>query len=600
MPLVPREEDGKRDVLELEDVCELHPTVSWITCPRHIHLVGSGKLFEVKIDTSGLSVGSVHCGEIIACSTGGCSHSRYQRSLFKVPVTVIIPDEIVYPYTVSFEEEISGSLVCRRFFSVPEGISHARLRITCDTVDKSRLVYVDALQCVPDLRRKDSELSKRHWFSSKPSMFEELFTVHENYTLELCIAQHWGHVGGTKLHVTMELFGFGVTGLSSSIPLSFLQATRIDGCVVRGSEKKLSVTAKLDTLSQLVMPTKHEIKLVRAGRDSFPGGKRPSTLMLHYDFHLREKKPTDLTMWIPVAEDMLYESCVEGPLISICDHNKKTLSQHDCYRKKTTLTPGKYHIIAQFRHDDRSVLKEMSELVLSVSQTISDIPVPLCTSRSDVLCRKTSKVHLCLERSYPFFFYACAPFDMTKQRETLSQLTAPWTLGGVLKLGDFVIAPLSLAGHKSFVGTGSRKPKRDQNTPAMSLPIPHETMEKLSFDGFNAFLRKDIDRLDGDFSLKSELARLSVESKQPAETSISLLDEAIATVNLMELLTTCSLRVDDTDQEEEEETKKKSEAEKLKVQYIKLLSMKVCANHTISTFFGLIFWAHFSFVCLSM
>ena len=76
--------------LAVEDKLVLEPLAGWVTCPSSLLLHHSGRGFEVRVDPSGLPPG-LHFTEVC----GYDSAARWRGALFRVPITVIRPIQVV-------------------------------------------------------------------------------------------------------------------------------------------------------------------------------------------------------------------------------------------------------------------------------------------------------------------------------------------------------------------------------------------------------------------------------------------------------------------------------------------------------------------------
>uniref|UniRef100_T1IXT2 Tripeptidyl-peptidase 2 n=1 Tax=Strigamia maritima TaxID=126957 RepID=T1IXT2_STRMM len=348
-------------------ICE----AAWVSCPDHLNLMYTSRVFVVKVDPRGLPEG-VHFTSIRAYDVNCLG----KGPLFSVPITFIQPHLVnLIPriadnlnYEMTFKDCcFRPGQIQREFFLVPNGATWAVVKLqSCDPEKNGRFV-VHAIQLRKQRSCKTLECYK---IISLADLAEttQAFSVKEGGILEVVVAKWWASIGDLCINWKVTFFGLkpdqqeivmhpgeGIFRVNVTSPLK---------------HEDVSPNVTLKNLVQVLRPT--ESKIVALGsRDLLPEGRQIYEIQLIYNFHI--SKATEVYPSCPLLSDLLYESEYESQLWMLFDCNKQLLLTGDAYPSKysTKLEKGDYIIRMHVRHDKRDLLEKLADVVVLVQQRLT-------------------------------------------------------------------------------------------------------------------------------------------------------------------------------------------------------------------------------------
>ena len=407
---------------QLQARLRLQSPQDWVEHGQFAVMTSAGIQFAVRIDPTKLAPG-VHFSEITASEVQ--AHS--DGPLFRIPITVIRPESPGNgQLPVSGTHDCQPGSVHRRFIAVPQGATHAELKLKQLSGTGAQQFIAHALQVNRDRAFRHSELRK--YVTLKPDEESRLlFPVTEGRTLEFCLAQDWSSLGTSRLEYDLVF-----RGVSLSSPLVFgtgqsSASVRITSNLQR---EKLSIKATLDRSRQTLLPKSAKIRLLSEDRDSLLDGRIASQLTLTYEFS--QTKTGSVTPRFDFDAGLLYESRFGGHLWTIRNEHRQIRAHGDIFPKSVSLTEGQYEIEVVFRHVDVQALNDLKSARVMLDRPL---PSPLSLkgyrSRAD-LQNKTAVISQQvweIGQSRVLHFAAPDRSKLEAAGTTADQLTGRLTLG---------------------------------------------------------------------------------------------------------------------------------------------------------------------------
>lgn len=343
-------------------------TESWIKTPDYLFLGGNGRTFEVRVDAQQLTPG------LHSAFVSGYDSDTPGRKLFDIPVTVAKPIIPEGP-TINFAPlQLSKGKVDRRFIAVPEGATHAELRLRStdhQVPGTSVRCWVHAVQLEPQQRLSDVEHAYVTALNEGEPISKKM-AVRGGMTMELCLAQFFTNVSGFTLHVDVEFHGVTVshrvTGRDELTIVGGEGIAKLE-CLSSLRIETLKPSVTFDQRRSFVRPNNSLLRPLPTARDVLPNGRQLNELILNYSIELKEEKNT-ITLTTPLSNH-LYDSAVPM-LYQVFDIQKKRRYFGDVYAQAIdVLEKGSYTVQVQLLNDSVSVLDKLKNLTLRVDQKLS-------------------------------------------------------------------------------------------------------------------------------------------------------------------------------------------------------------------------------------
>ena len=368
-----RKDADNRDKIDFELRVTLESTAKWVECADHMMLMSGGRRLSIKVDPTRLPPG-VHYAEIC----GYDSTSPERGPLFRLPITVVRPqpledmaaqgrghatvEDYAWQETLSFQPEH----IERRFLAVPPGATWADVHVRRLDEGEPRTIALHALQLVPGYRFDGYELKDYLRLDGKAEESRSLQVV-GGRTLEVCLVQPWSSLGECELDVRVTFHGIvpdrdeiGLEGGEIATRISVETPLR---------PEHISPKASLDTLRQLVRPSKSEIRPLDGERDRLPEDRQIYELVLTYDF----KMPADgsVTPRVAMTNILEYQESWQSSLYMIFDSAKRVVTRWGLVPRQATLSKGDYVLRFHLRHDDLEQLKKLEDMVLMLDHKLA-------------------------------------------------------------------------------------------------------------------------------------------------------------------------------------------------------------------------------------
>lgn len=185
--------------LKLALVCD----AGYVSHPQHLDLSNMARVFSVKVDTQDLEHG-FHATCIAAFDIADVA----KGPVFKIPVTVIIPEELAAPrYNVSFSGvSFKPNTIKRHFYLVPQFATWAVIRMRmCEPNSVGRFV-IHCMEIVPRQSCKSVDFNK-HLTVSSNSETSVCFQIRPGLVLEVVVAKYWADLNGGSLDYSISFYG---------------------------------------------------------------------------------------------------------------------------------------------------------------------------------------------------------------------------------------------------------------------------------------------------------------------------------------------------------------------------------------------------------
>jgi tripeptidyl-peptidase-2 len=353
--------------LSFEMRIALRATQPWVEVGEHLVLTHGGKTFEVQVDPTELPEGA-HFAEI----QGFDAHYPARGPLFRVPITVILPDKVEDQGGLEFADIVPfrpGS-VARQFLAVPRGATWMDVSLICRAKSPRRFM-LHTVQCRDGMSFRETE--QKEMLSLEPEKeIVRSAAVTGGRTLELCLAQFWSSLGESVIDYRVKFRGLApdrheVT-LTPDEPLARVEVTALTG------EETFSPSARLDTLRRVVPPAEAVIRPMSEERDRLPDGRVEHELVLTYRFEKSE--PGGVTPRFPLNDQLLYDSDFGTQLWLLFDSGKRRVATGDVFPKPVQVAKGPHVLKFQLRHSEVERLERLKEMPLLLEQPLAS-PITL-------------------------------------------------------------------------------------------------------------------------------------------------------------------------------------------------------------------------------
>ncbi len=355
-----RDDQPKRGQVKFEYPITLEANVDWVDASDTMLLTAAGERFELQVDPRRLRPG-VHTAEVRGYHAG---HEN-RGPLFRVPVTVIKP-HILKKGEVEASVSLGPGQLDRQFVSVPDGATWADIELELTEADAARVIGVHTVQTLPGHSFEEGELNKRV-FMEQGSQTIISVPVVAGRTLEVCLSQYWSSLGKSRVTMSIEFRGLTpdddeLTLPSDGSPLEVVVSSDVlrERCDPKGA---------FNTLRRLLRPKSVTETPLLSDRDRQLDDGPTNQLVLTYEFSLAST--SDVTIELPILEELLYDSPVEGNEWQVFDANKQLIATGDMYPAAHSLDKGDYTVRLELRDADTDVLDKFKAAVLAVDRKMS-------------------------------------------------------------------------------------------------------------------------------------------------------------------------------------------------------------------------------------
>lgn len=174
---------------------------SYVEHPAFLDLSNMTRVFGIKIDVSGLEGLNTTFIEAydVSCSAKG--------PVFKVPVTIIIPQDVPLSNTIVVPSaQFEANTISRTFVTVPELATYAVIKMRSLEKESIGKFVVHTMQLLPKQYCKAMEINK-HVTVNYNAESSLAFPVQGNKTLEVVIAKYWANIGSIEVQYSINFFG---------------------------------------------------------------------------------------------------------------------------------------------------------------------------------------------------------------------------------------------------------------------------------------------------------------------------------------------------------------------------------------------------------
>ena len=378
------ESAAAEEKINLDLELSLETTASWVDCPRSFNLYNQSRGIKVKVSPDKARPGA-NFAEVLAYTP-----EKGLGPLFRIPVTLINPSEPdpfkqEYCKTVEFKSEAK---VHRHFFHIPDGITWATLELLPLEIEdrETSFVYVHALQLLPGQSFSTNNFRRAQTLRLHTTTSLYL-TVVPNNTLELDLARWWTESGRMSLQFKIQFLGGSITTLPSNsyaelwhdgiTPLKLILYNHL-------TQVPISPELKLSSVRTTYAPTDHRI-VTLPDHFNIAGEVSHYELVLTYSITVNAKGP--VTVSCPLTDALLYENPYGGQMWFVYDVNKQLLGVGDAFssdgRYKVSLSKSTYTVQLLIMNDNRAQLEKLINTVITCSEKITDIPIPIYDNYED-------------------------------------------------------------------------------------------------------------------------------------------------------------------------------------------------------------------------
>jgi len=356
----------KREALgDLDLRIQLKTTASWVTCGSQLQMPASGGNFSVRVDPAKLKPGA-HFAWVLGFDSQLADDKDADRGpLFRVPVTVIIP-ETKKEHTT----ELGPGESKRLFFVPPVGAAWIDVQLTlAETGERTRY----SLHLTQAGGESFETRRHNHRLTLEPNVSDSVRTaIDPNRLVEVTLTHHWMQL--LRQNVKCEVRFGGVTSNSTMLTLLPDAPTAFEAMAT--STVAVSPRARLLTKRTILAPSKSERQPLTSLRDTAPPSseipKAKTRLVLHYAFKLTNN--TRAKLRFPISDPLLYSSAWTGHVVTLRNVHGEVIFVDDIDPDWHTLKRGDYTATVEVRHAENQVLQRLSKATLHLEQTL---PTPI-------------------------------------------------------------------------------------------------------------------------------------------------------------------------------------------------------------------------------
>lgn len=359
-PIFPEDADNATRV-DFELRLALSSTADWAEVGSTVLLTHGGQTLRVTVNPTELSPG-VHTAWVM----GHDAENVDRGPLVRLPITVVIPDEMPQANQIKKSIQLSPGEFHRTFVQVPAGAQWADLKLHRKSGEVPGLFVVHTVQILDDRNYRDSEFQQ--YLNLEPGEKSlQSFAVTGGRVMELCVCQYWSTTGDNE--VDFELTFRGITPSNRTVTL--IEGTpglRLDLTNHLG-DLPLSPIAQLTTHRQHVAPSSSAIKALASDRDRLPDGRVIHRLELTYE--LEQKRAGNVTLHFPGTEDWLYDSPFGGHVWTVHDQHGRLVYTDDIWTSPVQLKPGQHTVRLILRHEEADELKKYEKMPMAVDRPLA-------------------------------------------------------------------------------------------------------------------------------------------------------------------------------------------------------------------------------------
>nr|CDJ92294.1 Peptidase S8 S53 domain containing protein [Haemonchus contortus] len=334
--------------------------------PRTLFLNAGESSFAVKVDPTFLSSGECCYTEIVGVSGDHLDLGP----LFRVPITVISPEEVSIDDDHTYEREFEAlpGEANRFFIAVPSCANVCEIFL--ENVTRSSLKERFILHCLQIIDEKCFRNSETYK-NLGPDSYEwrHFVSVVENRTLEICLVRSWtrGPEG-----ITVRLFT-RFHGVKRDPNINLVHGSpytpiRIEAAPFR--PVNIRPTIGFTTLHVPFKPM--SVKVEPLGpRDLLVRGKQIHRILLTYKLHV--SKCCEIRLDLPSVTSYLYESPYDSVLVQLFSSTKEFIGASSSYPERYSFKVEKGEYVAQVevRHPEPSQLELLADTPLHVRVLIT-------------------------------------------------------------------------------------------------------------------------------------------------------------------------------------------------------------------------------------
>ena len=383
------ESAGVEEKIGLDLELTLLSTREWATCPLSFNLYNQARSFVIRVTPDKAPTGASFA-EVLAFTA-----DKELGPVFRIPVTLIKPTHphpppLEFSKTLEFRRE---ERVHRHFFHVPEGVTWCCLELLPVQIEdrESAYVYLHALQLLPEQGFSCNQ--SRRALSLKLHTSTSLhLPVLPHSTMELDLARWWAEPGGMTLQVKLRMLGGAISALPAEknaclwhdgvTPLKMMLYNHL-------TSVQISPELKLSSVLTSYAPAEYRIRPLEE-HYNIQGELKHFELRLSYSVKVHVKG--DVTVHCPLLDGLLYESPFGGQMWFLYNKHKQFLGVGDAFsadgRYKASLSKGTYTVNLHIMNDCREQLEKLTKLVITCSEKISDISIPIFDNYESALLQE--------------------------------------------------------------------------------------------------------------------------------------------------------------------------------------------------------------------
>uniref|UniRef100_A0AC34GTR3 Tripeptidyl-peptidase 2 n=1 Tax=Panagrolaimus sp. ES5 TaxID=591445 RepID=A0AC34GTR3_9BILA len=329
----------------------------FVQLPKFTRLPSAG--FPIQIDPTQFEPGTVNYAEII----GTNPQIPSLGPLFRLPISVIIPEEVTAQNNFTFKKKLKlkSAISKRIFIKSPPGSTYATVIVKSKEPNK---VVKFILQHVYQSCNNISSTkfcgslvakSKQHFYFSTPP----------NKSMEFCFTQYWEQLNSSNVKVKIEFTGFslGNSFLSSANPtnaISFINNLR-----------RTYIAPSLEFTEFHQSLNASEVAIIEPidEREDISEKCQRYRLLLTYELYVAKSAYYFFDL------EGNYHKFIDCSIIQVFTESKKYVATMCCDSVKLEI--GDYIIQAQIRHSDSKILEKLQNSPLIAKRSLEKITVNL-------------------------------------------------------------------------------------------------------------------------------------------------------------------------------------------------------------------------------
>uniref|UniRef100_A0A914QZ11 tripeptidyl-peptidase II n=1 Tax=Panagrolaimus davidi TaxID=227884 RepID=A0A914QZ11_9BILA len=322
--------------------------------------------FFISVDPSKLENGKVHYAQIVGINP----ENPALGPMFRIPITVIIPEQITSESDFTYKKELTlePAIPERIFIESPIGCKYVGIKFK--SLENQNIQDLIIQRLYVQLKNVCIKETTKFTLYPKSNVFQN-FSCPDGRTIEFCFTRKWDNQNSTNIKITIKFFGLFVT------PTTLMDINQTNKIFVTNFFSKTCIEPILEFKSFCQPLNSDETHIEAMEERDIIDGSQSFRLILTYKFNV-----TKSALYKFKFENLeFYRKYMDSYFLQLTTVSKKHIFTCGIHGKAEILEKGDYIIRVQFCHSDPEILEKLKDARLIAMQTL--IPDIICNLYSD-------------------------------------------------------------------------------------------------------------------------------------------------------------------------------------------------------------------------